>query len=90
MTETAIHELRRIALARRGAPKDRHAAIQKLANLQTREAAEVLLELGSTPGEADSILLAAGTALARLLVHGLVSEWDIRDLTRPAAQAFHE
>lgn len=90
MTETPYQQLRRIALGRAHADDDRHAAIRSLADLRTRDAAVALLELGSRPEEPDPILRAAGTALASLLLHGLVSEWDIRDLTRPAAEAFHQ
>lgn len=90
MTDPPYEEIRRVALNHGSSESARTAAIQALAELRTRSAAEALLELGSRPAESDHILRAAGTALASLLTYGLVSEWDIRDLTRAAAEAFHE
>lgn len=91
MTESPYDRLRRIALDQRGGETSRYAAIEALAGLGTREAAEALLELGARQDETESILRAAGTALAALQARGLmVSEWDVRDLARPAAEAFLE
>lgn len=90
MTDEPYQELRRVALDESRAETARTAAVHGLAELRTREAAEALVELGSRPAESEHILRAAGTALASLLTYGLVSEWDIRDLTRAAAEAFHE
>jgi hypothetical protein len=65
-------------------------AVRELQDVRTRDATEALLELGSRPDELDSMLRAAGTALAGLLEYGLVPKWDLRDLARPAADAFFE
>ena len=90
MTEPAFQEARRIALDQAGSEEARYSAIRRLAEFRNRTAAVVLIELGSRPDEAETISRAAGSALADLLVHGLVSEWDIRDLVPSAADAFHE
>ncbi len=90
MTDSAFEQARRTALDRNGSQKARTVAARRLADFRRRDAVVALLELGSRPHEPDSILRAAGTSLARLLDHGLVSEWDVRDLTGPAADAFHD
>lgn len=93
MTEALYDQLRRAALDPAGDVASRLADIRRLVELETREAAEALLELelGARRPEIEAILRAAGTGLASLLEGGvIVSEWDIRDLTRPAAEAFLE
>ncbi len=91
MTESLYDRLRQAALDQAGDGISRSAAIQRLAEQGTREAAEALLELGGRRDETELILRAAGTGLARLHMSGVtISEWDIRDLTRPAAEAFLE
>jgi hypothetical protein len=91
MTESLFDRLRRTALDPAETTASREAAIIGLANVGTREAAEILLELGGRSDDLASILRAAGRALATLHETGVpVSEWDIRDLTLPAAEAFLE
>jgi hypothetical protein len=56
VTESAYEKLRRLALNQDGSESSRHAAIEKLADPRTRDAAEVLLELGARQDETASIL----------------------------------
>lgn len=88
MTESTFEQARRTALDPDGSEEARSVAIGKLANVLNRDAAVALLQLASRPGEPDRILRSAGAALAELMAAGLVSEWDARDLTPPAADAF--
>jgi hypothetical protein len=90
MTNAAFEQARRFALDRNEADEVRCDATRRLADFRRRDAVVALLELGSRPDEPNSVLRAAGASLARLLDHGLVSEWDVRDLMDPAADAFHE
>jgi hypothetical protein len=90
VSDSVFQKIRGIALDSAGSEEARFNAIRRLASFRNRAAAVALVELGSRPGEAESISRAAGSALADLLVQGLVSEWDIRDLTPSAADAFHE
>lgn len=90
MTKSPFQQARRVALDRGASKSLRQAAIRALADDRTRDATLVLLELGSRTDEEESISRAAGAALAELLAAGLVTEWDIRDLTRAAAESFHE
>ncbi len=68
----------------------RITAIRRLAALRTREAAGVLIDLASRPAEDRDVLRASGAAMAELSGDGLVTNWDIRDLTESAAEAFYE
>jgi hypothetical protein len=63
VTESAYEKLRRLALDQAGSESSRHAAIEKLADPRTRDAAEVLLELGARQDETASILQAAPSRL---------------------------
>lgn len=82
-------ELRRVALEEGTSEATRLIAVRKLADLGTRGAAEVLLELGSRSGESAALLRAAGAGLARLAASGVsVTEWDLRDLAPAAADRF--
>jgi hypothetical protein len=66
----------------------RLAGIDGLAHLDSREAVQILVELGSRQGEAEPILRAAGGALAEQALHGQVLDEDIRVLVEPAREAF--
>ena len=91
MTRSRFDELRHVALDQGAGDTQRSAAVQELSEFGTREAAEAILELGSRPGEVELLLRAAGAGLARIQASRVsVSEWDIRDLTAPAAEAFLE
>jgi len=90
VTESGFQAARQTALDHREGEQLRCAAILDLAALKTRDAADALIELGSRPDEPGPVLRAVGAALAGLLIDGLVSEWDIRDLSAPAADAFFE
>ena len=91
VTDSAFEKARRIALDRAAPEEAWSAAVRELGELRTRDAAEVLIELASTPDEPESILQASGTALAGLVDDfRLVSQWDLRDLAQPAADAFFE
>ena len=91
MSASGYEQLRSTAVSRATPQRTRLDAIKALADLETRDAVEVLLEIGGTQDEADAILSAAGRALARLLARGvMVTEWDLRDLTPAAAEAFFE
>jgi hypothetical protein len=91
MTESPTERLLRVVRDPGQDENARHAAIRALTDLRTRTAADALLELGGREDESDAILRAAGNALAVLQTQGVtVSEWDIRNLARPAAEAFLE
>lgn len=91
MRESGYDQLRRAVLDASLDPGERRSAIAQLVELGTRGAAEALLELGAREGENEEVLRAAGAGLARLQASGTdVSEWDIRDLTLPAAETFLE
>lgn len=69
----------------------RLAAISALAGTPNRQAVDILLELGERAEEDVEILRAAGSGLAGLLAAGVtVSEWDIRNLTAVAGDAFFD
>lgn len=89
VTGDSVLRLREIALDADAGDESRFAAIDALAKLQTPGAVDALLELGSRSNEADEILRAAGNALA-VLDDRLVSQWDVRNLADPAADAFYE
>ena len=87
--ESRYDELRHIALDQAADGTQRSAAVQQLGESRTREAAEALIELGTRPGEGELLLRAAGAGLAQIQAGGVsVSEWDLRDLTASAADAF--
>lgn len=90
MTGSDFATVRRIALDRGQSHELRSGAIAELTLFRTREVVEVLLEIASTPAESDVTSRTAGTALASYLTDGLVTAWDVRDLTQSAAEAFHE
>lgn len=91
MPESSLERLRDVALDRDADETSRSDAVRGLADLRSREAVEALLELGNRPDDAESILRAAGAGLASLQAHGVaVSEWDLRDLSGPAADSFFE
>jgi hypothetical protein len=48
----------------------------------------VLLQIASEEAQPEAISRAAGAAPAGLLSDRLVSEWDVRNLTDPAAETF--
>jgi hypothetical protein len=86
----SFDELRRIALDRAEPDESRSAAIERLVALKTSEAAQVVVELGSSPDEREAIQRAAGAAIGDLVALRLVSEWDLRNLTQIAATALCE
>jgi HEAT repeat protein len=62
--------------------------VRSLAAFRNRTAVDVLLELVARHDEPESVLRAAGSALGELADGRLVTEWDLRDLTGPAADEF--
>jgi len=57
--------------------------------MNTREAAEVLLELMAREDETELVLREAGFGLATLQTNGVeLTEWDVRDITGTAADAY--
>lgn len=91
MTDSNYTALRKSALDVHLDIEERSSAIAQLVELCTRDAADALLVLGSRQGEDNAVLWAAGVGLARLQASGVdVSEWDVRDLTPTAAEAFLE
>jgi len=65
-------------------------AVEALAQLQSSGAVDALLELAGRRSEPESVLRRAGELLAGLADDGLVSQWDVRDLSDPAADGFYE
>lgn len=90
VTDAAFHQARSVALDRNQPEASRDAAITELASFESRGATGTLLELASRVDESESISRAAGRALADLVMSGHVSEWDVRDLTPSAAEAFYD
>lgn len=91
MTASRLEVLRTIALDTSGDEAERTSAIRELAESKTGEAKATLLQLASRPAEPWAVLRAAGVSLAWMLGSGVeVSEWDLRDLTDAAAEAFFE
>jgi HEAT repeat protein len=91
MTDWSAEHLRLIALDPTSDEITRLAAIRSLVALNTREAVEALLELSARQDEAEPILREAGSGLATLQGNGVeVSEWDVRDLTQQAGDAFFQ
>lgn len=90
MSDVSVLRLREVVLDRTASVESRIAAIEALAELRTAGAVDALLELGGRRDEAEAILRAAGSALARLADEGLVSQWDVRDLADVAGDAFYE
>jgi hypothetical protein len=90
VSDESILRLREVALDGNVSAESRKAAVEALAELGTAGAVDALLELGGRQDESDAILRAAGRALARLTDHGLVSQWDVRDLAEAAGDAFYE
>jgi len=90
VNDESILRLREVVLDGDASLESRNAAIEALAELRTAGAVDALLELGGRREEAEAILRAAGSALARLADDGLVSQWDVRDLADVAGDAFYE
>ena len=89
MTESPDEQMQRVASSRHETESSRLAAIRGLGELQSPAALETLLEVGSRDEEPEAILSAVGSALVSLQANGVtVSEWDLRDLARPAADSF--
>lgn len=89
MTDSSERHSRRIALDSNAQRETRLAAIRDLAGRSQRGSVTALIELGSRPEESAWVLMEAGFGLARLQDGGAtISEWDIRDLTVTAADAF--
>lgn len=57
--------------------------------MNTRAAVEVLLELSARGDDTEAILREAGFGLATLQANGVeVTEWDLREMTGAARDAF--
>jgi len=89
MNERSPEDLCSIALDPSLPDDMRQGAIANLARVHTRDAVDALLILAGRQEESDELLEGAGAVLAALAHGGVaVSEWDLRNLTTPAAKAF--
>ncbi len=74
---------------RSASPADRLASIWNLLGHETVFEAKVsLLEIANDPTESDEMLRLAGGLLLKLFVAGVVDQFDLRDLTDTADEAF--
>jgi len=82
-------ELRSLVLDLRASPSRRIVAMAELSGQNPVAAAQALLIVGGRQDETPEILRAAGTSLARASDSGAaVSEFDMRDLTPAAYEAY--
>ena len=89
MTNHSFQTLRETVLDRRSSRSKRLSAMASLAEQPSRESVEVLLQVGEREDEPEWVLQGAGRALARLLETGAdVTEWDVRNLRKGAADGF--
>lgn len=84
----AVQALDRQAMDRALSARERVAAIVNMLRHDSELGKVRLLQIGNDPTEAGDVLDLVGERLARLAWAGVVSEFDVRDLTDRAADAF--
>ncbi|MFD6562647.1 hypothetical protein [Micromonospora profundi] len=84
-------ELALVAADRSGGVSERCNAISRMAELDPVKAKEILIGVASADDEPDELLRQAGKSLGLLAAKaGYLSEWDLRDVTESAYEAYCE
>ena len=84
-------ELALIAIGKSGGVSVRCNAVSRIAELDPVKAKEILIGVASADDESDELLRQAGKSLGLLAAKaGYLSEWDLRDVTESAYEAYNE
>ncbi|NJC14419.1 hypothetical protein F4558_004245 [Micromonospora profundi] len=84
-------ELALVAMDKSGGVSERCDAISRMAELDSVKAKEILIGVASSWDEPGEILSQAGKSLGLLAAKaGYLSEWDLRDVTESAYEAYNE
>lgn len=88
--EPSLETLIKLVRSRSTPSADRLRALRSLLSLEATQGKVLLLEIANDESESDETLLAVGEWLARLACAGVVSEFDTRDMTERASDAFFD